>query len=644
MPRFLRRLLAGVGLAILSAPAAPGPRAAEFATQLEDAPTAFLRRQADSPIHWQHWNPDILATADHANRLIIVLVGSSLYPDSDTALAALSNSPRTVADINENYLPVLLDADACREMAIFTAELSTEIKKSVGFPFLVWLSPGGNPVAWTPLNASEPKAMLALFKQSSAMVANMWKESPDYVRNNSARDAKLRHERLGAKRGNSHPDPAKQLETAVRDICGLYDPPSHSIDGTGGLPPAGIFELLARAATSPALPGPLRRACRSAVAGSVGSLVHSPMIDPLDGGIYLARRGMDWNLPVFSRDTATQCRMSIALVACWSATENPDFLAAATAALDFAEAGLGTGKSRIVHSAVLPKKNEPLVLWKTEDLKRELDPGEYRALAMAGELRGTGNIPFATDPDRNYFRLNVLGNRHSADEIAPKLGLSEAEASATLERAHQKLLEIRNRRLADRLVVESTAYARDHALLASANASAFAATGDPDRRRRAIGHLKTLRDDYFDADVGLRQFAKVSDPVLGAARGIDYALTIRACLDVHAATLDKSWLEWAEKLLLVVSEQFVVNGRLREFDSLSKVIDIPIGDAVMLFGESTCGVLQPAIERLSTFSYSAPAPLTEAIASELGATSPSPIIHTDLLLGTLARHPQTATK
>jgi len=625
-------------------PADPGPRPADFANQLKDAPTAFLRRQAESPIRWQNWNPGILETADSANRLIMVLVGSSLYPGSDAALVSLSNSPGIVADINENYLPVLLEADACREMAIFAAELSTEIRKPVEFPFLVWLSPDGNPVAWTPLNASEPKAMLDRFKQSSGMVANMWRGSPDYVRDNSARDAKLRRERLGAKHGNSHPDPAKQLEAAVRDICALYDPLSRSIDGTGGLPPSGVFELLARAATGPALPDPLRRACRDAVAGSLGSLVHSSMIDPLDGGIYLARSGTNWNLPVFSRDTATQCRMSIALVACWRATENPDFLAAATAALDFTEAGLGTGEGRIVHSAVLPKKDEPLVLWKTKELEHELEPEEYRALTMADELRGPGNVPFATDPERNYFRLNVLGNRHSAAEIAPKLGLSEAETTATLERAHQKLLEIRDKRLAGRLVVESIAYARDHALLASANASAFAATGDPARRRRAVGHLKTLRDDYFDADVGLRQFAKVSDPVLGAARGIDYALAIRACLDVHAATLDKSWLDWADQLLLVVSEQFVANGRLREFDSLSKVIDIPLGDAVMLFGESTCGVLQSVLGRLSALSRPAPAPLAEAIATELDTTAPSPVIHTDLLLGLLDRQPQTPTK
>jgi len=607
---------------------------------LGEAPTAFLRHQSGSPIHWQSWNPDILETADQTRRLIMVLVGSSLYPSSNSVLATLSDSPKIVSTINENYLPVLVDADATREMAIFAAELCTEIQKPVGFPFLLWLSPDGNPVAWTPVAATDPESVRGIFDQSSNMVASMWLESHDYVRDNSIRDAELRVKRLARTRREdlSAIDPVERIDSAARRLGELYDPLSRSIDGTGGLPPSGVFTLLARSATSPALPAPLRRTCQSAVADSVDNLVHSSMIDPLDGGIYLARRGIGWNLPVFSRDTTTQCRMSIALVACWHATGNPDFLAASTAALDFAEAGLGTGEGRVINSAILAQDDEPLMLWKIEELERRLDPEEYRALAMASELRGLGNVPFAADPSRRYFRLNVLGNRNTAAEIAPKLGLSEAQTSDTLKRAYRKLLKIRSQRLADKLIIEPAPYARHHARLASANAVAFAATGDPARRQRAVEHLQTLRDDYFDAAGGLKQFPKTSDPVLGGGRGIDYALTAQACLDVHAVTLDNSWLKWAEQLLDLSSERFVIKTRMREFDDAGKVIDIPLGDAVMVFGESTCGVFHSVIERLSAFSYSAPTPLVDAIAGEMDTTGPSPVIHTDLLLGTLARH------
>jgi uncharacterized protein YyaL (SSP411 family) len=614
--------------------------AADTKAQLGDAPTAFLRRQAKSPIHWHSWNPGILKTANDTRRLIMVLIGSSLYPSSDSVLATFADSPKITAEINGNYLPVLVDADACREMAIFAAELCTEIQKPVGFPFLLWLSPDGNPVAWTPVGRSDPESVREIFAQSSNMVASMWLESPDYVRDNSTRDAKLRLNRLARTRAEDliPTDPTEQLDAAARRLCGFYDPLSRNIDGTGGLPPSGVFELLGRSATSPALPESLRQTCQAVVAGSAANLVHSSMIDPLDGGIYLARRGSGWNLPVFSRNTATQCRMSIALIACWRATGNQDFLSAATAALDFAEKGLGTGEGQIIHGTTLAKDKEPAMLWKTEELEHRLTPEEYRALSMASELRGLGNVPFGDDPNRQYFRLNVLGNRRSAAEIAPELGASAAATAALLKSAYKKLRKIRDQRIAGSLIVETAAYARHHARLASANAAAFAATGDPTLRDRAVAHLKTLKADYFDAKSGLKQFPKTPDPILGHARAVDYALTIQACLDVQSVTLDNSWLNWGKQLLDLASERFVLNTRMREFDEASKVIDIPLGDAVMVFGDSSCGVLHAAIERLSAFSYSAPTPLTDAIAGEMDTTGTSPVIHTDLILGTLTRH------
>jgi len=626
-----------------AAPKNTGPKplpAAALEAQLENAPTAFLRRHAKSPILWQKWNPAILETANQSNRLIMVLIGSSLYPTSDAALSTLENSPQIVSIINGNYVPVLVDADACREMALFAAELSTEIQKPVGFPFLLWLSPDGNPVAWTPVAASDPEAVRDIFEQSSNMVASMWLESPDYVRQNSARDAKLRNKRLARTQRKDLvvPEPLKQIKDAAQELCALYDSLSRNIDGTGGLPPAGVYELLARSATSPAMPKNQRRTCQTVVSESAGNLIHSSMVDPLDGGIYLARRGSGWNLPVFSRDTTTQCRMTTALVECWRATGNQDFLETATGALDFAESGLGTGDGRVIHSVILASKDESLMLWKTEELERLLEPKEYQALKLACELRGLGNVPFAADPKRRYFRLNVLGNRHTPAEIAPKLGLLPGQAADLLNNTYRKLRKIRNQRLTDHIIVENAAFARHQARLASANAAVFAATGNPALRQRAVARLRTLRKDYFDPENGLRQFPKTTDPVLGPGRGIDYALTIQACLDVHAITLDESWLDWAKKLLDLASERFVLNTRMREFDPASKVIDIPLGDAVMIFGESTCGVFHSAVERLTAFGYSAPVPLTDAIAGEMDTTSPSPIIHTDQLSGTLTRH------
>lgn len=609
------------------------------ANQLSGAPTSFLRRHASAPIHWQNWDAGLTKTAADSHRLILVFLGSTLYPASDAALAALHGSRRIVTTINDNYLPTLVDVDACRELGIFASVLAAEIRRPVAFPFLLWLSPEGCPVAWTPVTNADPEEVIDLFDQSSSMVASMWRESPEYVTRNSRRDADLRQLRLTRKPPEEDiPGPAQQVQTAITRLRDLYDPLSGGIDGTGGLPPAGVYELLALAAASPALPADQRRECRTILATGAGKLVRSSMIDPLDGGIFLARRGPDWNLPMFTRDTTTQCRMSLALFECWRTTGEPGFLTAARQALAFAENGLGTGDGRVVHGAVLPDGTETAMLWTTEELERRLEPEELRVLSAVSELRGLGNVPLEADPRRLYFRLNVLAVRHTPAELAPTLGRPAAELEATLQSALRKLRQLRDQRLTDALVVETAPYARHHARLASANAAMFGATGDDAHRQRAIAALQLLRTDYFDPATGLRQLPKASSPTLAAGRALDYALTAQACLDVHAITLDAAFIHWAEQLVDLVADHFVKDEQLRESDAAGSVIDVPLANAMMVFEESTAGVLRSVLARLSAYTPSAPPALASALRRELPRPDVTPIVHTDALTGDLLRH------
>lgn len=607
--------------------------------QLAGAPTAFLRRHADAPIHWQNWDPELTKTATATQRLILVVLGSTLYPTSDGVLAALHRSPRIVATVNDNYLPALVDVDACRELGIFASVLAAEIRRPVAFPFLIWLSPQGCPVAWTPISTTDPEQVLDLFDQSSSMVASMWRESPDYVVKNSRRDADLRKLRLTRKPPTGEiPSPTRQVETALSRLRELYDPLTGGIDGTGGLPPAGVYELLAAAAASPALPAAQRREYRAILASGATKLVRSAMIDPLDGGIFLARRGPDWNLPVFTRDTTTQCRMALALFETWRSTGEPMFLEAAKRALVFAESALGTAEDRIVHGAVLPEGSESAMLWTTEELEKRLDPEEFRVLAAVSELRGLGNVPLESDPRRQFFRLNTLAIRHSPADLATRLGRPATDLTATLDSALRKLRQLRDQRLPGTMVLETAPYARHHGRLASANAALFTATGENNYRRRAIAALETLRRDYFDPTQGLRQLPNAASPTLAAGRALDYALAAQACLDVHAVTLDASFIHWAEQLVELVASRFVKDDQLHESDDAGSVIEVPLPDAVMVFEESTVGVLRSVLARLSIYLPAAPPALAAAIQRELPEPSTNPIVHTDALTGDLLRH------
>lgn len=596
--------------------------------RLAATPSGFIQRHAQAPVLWQPWTKETITTATESNRLLFLFVGSPVYPSSDETLATIYHSPQAVADINDGtVIPILADGEANRELGRLIAVLSAEIRRPVAYPFLVWLSPQGNPIAWLPIDSKKQANFLSLFSQSSSMVVRMWKESPDYVVSNSAKDAELRQQRITVpKPTTSPPAPLDRLTRSTRSLCDRYNSETADIDGSGGLFPCSSIEFLASAAHSSALPAPLRADATKVTEAMIDAILASPMVDPLDGGIFSARRGIGWNLPSFNRDTSTQARTSLAFLAAWHAKPNPRTLKAALAALDFTHSGLGTGQNKIVHSVSCPQEHLNSFLWTLEDLKNGLEPSEFEILSSAMGVRSLGNIP----PENNnaqLFRLNTLAwQRPTPPEAAP-----------AIESARGKLLKIRAQRLTD-LPVETTVYARNLARLASAHAAAFAATGEPAHLQQASSLLSSLRENYDNPNRGLRQNTAEADPSFTSARALDYVLAVHAAIDLHNVTLDQTWIAWAEELLDHLATRFVVDDTLMECEPGIAPVDFKMSDHPMLFEESSVHLAATAIQRMSFFGRAPSPALTEVANRILASETDNPIVRADLLATEAACH------
>ena len=101
-----------------------------------------------------------------------------------------------------------------------------------------------------------------------------------------------------------------------------------------------------------------------------------------------------------------------------------------------------------------------------------------------------------------------------------------------------------------------------------------------------------------------------------------------------AITSDEQWLVWAEDLATTAAELFTGNGFLKECPDDAKLIDLPVTDLVMLFDDSTAGLVSSAESRLSELGR----PLVRNFI-ELATPMPvyavdRPMLHTDLLLAT----------
>ncbi len=615
--------------------------AAELASNgIGALPGAVYRSQADSPIHWQPWTKETMARAKAANRLVFGVIAMPQQPGFQGVLAALAGNPALVSLINDHYVAVLIDGDAAREMGILTADLCSEIKRPLQLPLFVWMTYEGNPVAWIPVSKSSAGNVADLFNQSHVVVSQTWdddiKSNTSYVMANSASDNTNRRERIGLRKNSKvmSPQPGEDVVRGLRQLNSFYDPDARTFDEAGGLFPAGAIDLLATAAVQPGLSPEVRGHCLDTTRELLIDLLPSAMFDPLEGGVFSSRRGNSWALPSFNRDCGSQARAALALFHAYRATGDALALDKALGLVTFSEKAFSTPEG--LFAVGLAEATPPAAwLWSIEEVEKALPPEDAAWWIKATGMKGLGNLPSEVDPRREYFRSNSLGIGKTVAQLAAEQGQALETIAPRFEATRMKLLEVRNARLG-KSVRDESSHAGATFRMVSAYAAAFGVTGEVKFRAKAVALLEKGRAAFSEGP-RLRLFSKDAPKSIGEGRAFLYGLAMQAALDVSTITSDEKWLVWSEDLASTAAELFTDAEFLKECPDDARIINLPVTDLVMLFDDSTAGLISFAECRLAERTR----PLA-ATFSRLATPLPvfaveRPILHTDLLQATLAR-------
>jgi uncharacterized protein len=639
--------LFGCGITLLAAPSCrktPPPAVAErppeviavelLSNGLATSPSTTLANQAASPVHWQILSQLTMQRAEKSNRLIFAVFVLPQQPNYLKVLKAINDDPGLVKDLNEHFVPVLIDADACREFSTLAQFLCAEINRPLAFPLFTWMTPQGNPAAWVPAQMNA-KGLRLLFEQSSNMVRQMWREDPSYVTRNSANDNQERRLRLAALAKCPPPSqqPSEDTLNALRQLASLYDPGSHTFDVGVALFPSGVIDLFADSQLLHSLPADIISRCQVANRNLSEDICSSAMTDPLDGGISNSRLGRTWALPSFTRDCPSQARAINALINSYRATGNPLLLERAIAAIGHAEKNFAVldGLFSLGVQGNIPIESW---LWSMEELEKSLTPEELKMMVAVSGLKSMGNIPSESDPQREYFRRNSLAVLKTPEAAAPSLGLTPEISLSLFESARKKLLKVRQERQGP-----PSPDPRPHAgstfRMISTYAAAYAATGEPSWRKKMLISLQRARET-FSHGPSLQNFPGPVNEI-SSGRAFLYALAIQATLDVADITLDPALISWAEDLASTAGERFMDGDSLLELAKDQSVIDLPFSDRKMLTDDSTAGLLSCAQARLQQQGRRTPEAFSLAVVPLPADIVTRSIIHTDQLLASLIR-------
>ncbi|MFM2197600.1 MAG: hypothetical protein RLZZ505_1032 [Verrucomicrobiota bacterium] len=606
------------------------------ANSLGGLPGSVYTSQVSSPIHWQPWTKASLEMADHSRRLILAVIAMPQQPSFVDILNSLSADASALELINSTYVPVLIDGDAIREMGILSGELCAEIGSGLQLPLMVWMTPEGNPIAWMPLPGMERGSAAELFAQSHNMVARTWEDDPEYIMTNSRLDQANRKERIleRLKSVEISEETAADAQRALRQLTSLYDPLSRTFDEAGGLFPVGVLDVLSMSCRLPGLPEEQRDRSLKVLDSLLDDILVSPMFDPLEGGVFNSRRGSSWSFPIYSQDCSSQARVIVSLLNAYEATGEKRALDRAMGVIEFvtknymAEGGLFKFGSNSAG-------DEGKWLWMYEDVRDMLSPEELPVWMLASGMKESGNLPSELDPLRKHFRGNSIAFAKSSEEVAKVLNIDPAKAKELLESAQAKLRKVRGERM-EQPSIDQEPHAVATFRMISAYATAYRITGEVAYRDLASETLVKAKE-YFGEGPRLRIYPGDGADSLLAARAFVYGVAIQAALDVESVTLKREWLLWAGDLSSTVYEEFFTETFVKESPREADFTGLPITDPVMLFDESTLGLLSMSESRLQALGI----PLVPALGKTLGtfpmAAIHSPILHSDLIQAALMR-------
>ncbi|MBK1830258.1 thioredoxin domain-containing protein [Verrucomicrobiaceae bacterium R5-34] len=518
--------------------------------------SSFVQSQVHSPVHWQAWSPQVFADAESEKTTVFAVIGSGTDSHSREILKKINSSQSLCNTLNKVHTNILVDANQHPDLAFLVAALNINTGNTVTGTMLVWLSYEGVPISWASVSNHESINLQEVITRMSTTVDHLWQDDPNYVLKNSREDLARRLEMFTPKLPETEPNPLLNLR-ASRQAGSMFDPVSNTVDYLAGLSVSRYIHFMTMASTHPDVSEQQRKNFMKIATRSADNILLGGLVDPLDGGVFSGVQQSTEGLPVFTKTLEAQSSAMQALYALYQQTTNPVYRKAADAATAYLETnltlpdgGYALGKTYASHGI----QDNPCI-WTLEEIEAALTEEETKLCVQAFEISGLGNIPLIDDRNRSYFRKNILSWRVPIDRLATLTGRPVGELETKMESITKKLAKLRTEKTGEK-ISETLSTATDSAAVASAYVTAYRATGDPAHLEKARHCLGIIQEQFVTADGELKR-ARYNGQLLNApALAIDYASICQAALDLHEATLDASWLEWATELHRQMNRQF----------------------------------------------------------------------------------------
>jgi len=519
--------------------------------RLARSTSPYLRQHADNPVDWYPWGDEALARARAEDRPILLSVGYAACHWCHVMAHESFEDPEVAALMNERFINIKVDREERPDIDAIYQKVVQLMGQGGGWPLTVFLAPDQRPFYGGTYFPPMPGHGRPSFRQVLHALSDLWNNQRDKISEQADSFAEGMADlgRAGDEEGEqlahdvSLTDPAT-LRAATDSLLSRVDPEWGGFGRQPKFPSAPSLAVLLHAAQTSS---PVAEPAGQALTHTLLRMHRGGIYDHLRGGFARYSVDREWLVPHFEKmlyDNAQLLGLYADASRVWPAySAFRDVVRDTIAYLesDMRDASGGFYAATDADSEGVEGK---YFCWTPQQLHDVL--GDATAVALVARVHDV-------TPRGNFEHgLSILHLPKPYAEAAADGYLAEADLRARLAPLHARLLAHRYTRvppLRDEKILTSW-----NALLVSGLVRA-AEAADTWREPTLAAHWRGLAVQA--ATYLIKNHRTASGQVLRAAfageahtRGYleDLATLARACLDLHEATLDLTWLATAKDL------------------------------------------------------------------------------------------------
>jgi uncharacterized protein len=511
--------------------------------RLKDSASPYLRSAAHQPIDWHEWGPEAFARAREENKPILLDIGAVWCHWCHVIDRESYENPEIARMINKFYVAVKVDRDERPDVDARYQSAISAISGQGGWPLTAFLTPEGKPFFGGTYFPPEDAMGRPGFKRILLGVAESFKTRRTEVDTSAQalEEAVAQAEVFKTARGEFD---AGVVDRVIESALSMFDAKHGGFGQAPKFPHASATDLLLERYQSSGDKNLLQVAERT-----LTGMARGGVYDQIAGGFHRYSVDERWCVPHFEKMTYDNSELLKNFLHGYQVTGNSVFHETAEGILGWVD-------------EVLSDRDRG-GFYGSQDADQTLDDdGDYftwtlaevTAVVTAEELR-VAELYYDVKPhgEMNHNpEKNVLWVASDLETISRELKITRADAEKLLASAKAKMLATRRRRTPVP-AIDTTIYVAWNAMFVSAYLEAARVLGRDHCRAFA---LKTLDRILVEAWAESKGFLhRVGGPRLEGSLD-DQIFGIAALLDAYEATLDRRYLDIAERAMRLAVERY----------------------------------------------------------------------------------------